>query len=71
MRPTVNEVDILKNSNDILLQETERKHTDEQPPNVLMAHAGEDSIFNKTEVLAGQWDGSDWFYWLRVWIFQR
>lgn len=54
-RPTVNEVDIVKNSNEIPLLRNEPESSEEYPSNVLMSHAGEDSIFNKTEVLAGQY----------------
>ena len=56
MRPTGNEVDIVRNSNDIPLLGHQGEHGEEQPSNVLMAHASDDSIFNKTEVLAGQSD---------------
>ncbi|CAK6978178.1 syndecan-4 isoform X2 [Scomber scombrus] len=49
-RPTVNELDVVKNSNEIPLLRNEPEQ--ENPPNVLMSHAGEGSIFNKTEVLA-------------------
>ncbi|XP_059185396.1 syndecan-4 isoform X2 [Centropristis striata] len=49
VRPTVNEVDIVQNRNEIPLLGNE---PEEHPSNVLMAHASEDSIFNKTEVLA-------------------
>lgn len=55
VRPTVNEVDIIKNSNEIPLLRNEAEAGEEHPSNVLMSHASEDSIFNKTEVLAGQW----------------
>ncbi|XP_035857737.1 syndecan-4 isoform X2 [Sander lucioperca] len=51
VRPTVNEVDIVRKSNEIPLLSNEAVLGEEQS-NVLMAHAGEDSIFNKTEVLA-------------------
>ncbi|XP_008278696.1 syndecan-4 isoform X2 [Stegastes partitus] len=50
VRPTVNEVDLVWNSNEIPVVRNE--HSDEYPSNVLMSHAGDDSIFNKTEVLA-------------------
>lgn len=55
VRPTVNEVDIVRNSNDIPLLGHEGEHGEEHPSNVLMSHASDDSIFNKTEVLAGQY----------------
>ncbi|XP_034083291.1 syndecan-4 [Gymnodraco acuticeps] len=51
-RPTVNEVNIVRDTNEILLLGNEVKTEEELPSNVLMAHASEDSIFNKTEVLA-------------------
>ncbi|XP_078112813.1 syndecan-4 isoform X2 [Sander vitreus] len=51
VRPTVNEVDIVRKSNEIPQLSNEAVPGEEQS-NVLMAHAGEDSIFNKTEVLA-------------------
>ncbi|KAM7421827.1 hypothetical protein PAMA_010062 [Pampus argenteus] len=51
VRPTVNEVDVVKEGNEIILR-NEPKPSEEYPSNVLMSHAGEDSIFNKTEVLA-------------------
>ncbi|XP_033934167.1 syndecan-4 isoform X2 [Pseudochaenichthys georgianus] len=51
-RPTVNEVDILRDTNEILLLGNKAQTEEELPSNVLMAHASEDSIFNKTEVLA-------------------
>ncbi|XP_042263650.1 syndecan-4 isoform X1 [Thunnus maccoyii] len=51
-RPTVNEVDIVKNSNEIPPLRNEPKASEDYPSNVLMSLAGEDSIFNKTEVLA-------------------
>ncbi|XP_074534620.1 syndecan-4 isoform X2 [Halichoeres trimaculatus] len=50
VRPTVNEVEIVQNSNEIPL--LRNQGGEEHPSNVLMAHASEDSIFNKTEVLA-------------------
>uniref|UniRef100_A0A4W6BVC7 Syndecan n=1 Tax=Lates calcarifer TaxID=8187 RepID=A0A4W6BVC7_LATCA len=50
VRPTVNEVEIVRNSNEIPLQRNEAETG--EPSNVLMAHASDDSIFNKTEVLA-------------------
>ncbi|KAG7494751.1 hypothetical protein JOB18_037004 [Solea senegalensis] len=53
-RPAVNEVEIVQNSNEIpLLRNKEPAEGGEEfPSNVLMAHASDDSIFNKTEVLA-------------------
>ncbi|XP_070758419.1 syndecan-4 [Enoplosus armatus] len=50
--PTINEVDIVQNSNEIPLQRNEAESGEEHPSNVLMSHASDDSIFNKTEVLA-------------------
>nr|XP_046241196.1 syndecan-4 isoform X2 [Scatophagus argus] len=52
VRPTVNEVDIVHNSNEIPLLRSETEPSEEHPSNVLMSHASGDSIFNKTEVLA-------------------
>ncbi|KAK5873167.1 hypothetical protein PBY51_013804 [Eleginops maclovinus] len=54
VRPTVNEVDIVRNSNEIPRPGNELKSEPavDFPSNVLMAHASDDSIFNKTEVLA-------------------
>ncbi|XP_028432629.1 syndecan-4 isoform X1 [Perca flavescens] len=52
VRPTVNEVDIVRKSNEIHQQSNEAAPGEDQLSNVLMAHAAEDSIFNKTEVLA-------------------
>ncbi|XP_008318596.1 syndecan-4 isoform X2 [Cynoglossus semilaevis] len=49
-RPTVNEIEIVQNSNEIPL--LRKESSEEFPANVLMAHASDDSIFNKTEVLA-------------------
>lgn len=51
-RPTIDEVDIVRNSNEVPLLRNEPG--EEQPSNVLMSHASDDSIFSKTEVLAGQ-----------------
>lgn len=50
--PTVNEVDVVRNSNEIPLLRSEPETSEDYPSNVLMSHAGDDSIFNKTEVLA-------------------
>lgn len=44
-------MDVVRN-NEVML---EHEHGDEQPSNVLMSHASDTSIFNKTEVLAGGW----------------
>ncbi|XP_020515832.2 syndecan-4 isoform X2 [Labrus bergylta] len=52
VRPTVNELEIVQNSNEIPLLRNQGQSGEEHPSNVLMAHAGDDSIFNKTEVLA-------------------
>nr|XP_019961933.1 PREDICTED: syndecan-4-like isoform X2 [Paralichthys olivaceus] len=52
VRPTVNEVDIVQNSNEIPLVRMDAETSEDYPSNVLMAHASDDSIFNKTEVLA-------------------
>ncbi|KAG8007240.1 Syndecan-4 [Nibea albiflora] len=49
-RPTIDEVNIVQNSNEIPLLRNEP--SDELPSNVLMSHASDDSIFSKTEVLA-------------------
>lgn len=49
-RPTVSEVDIVRNSNEIPLLNSGK----ERPSNVLMSHANEDSVFSKTEVFAGR-----------------
>ncbi|XP_056129092.1 syndecan-4 isoform X2 [Lampris incognitus] len=47
VRPAVNEIEIVQNSNEIPLLQHEEQHS-----NVLMSHASEESLFNKTEVLA-------------------
>ncbi|XP_071772446.1 syndecan-4 isoform X2 [Centroberyx gerrardi] len=52
VRPTVNEVDIVQKSNEIPLVKNEGQPSEEHPSNVLMSHASDESIFNKTEVLA-------------------
>ncbi|CAF94723.1 unnamed protein product, partial [Tetraodon nigroviridis] len=49
-RPSADPTDAVRN-NEILLPERGRGH-DEQLANVLMSHAAERSVFNKTEVLA-------------------
>ena len=52
--PTVDEVEEVE-SNEIPRQRNEAPSShEEQPSNVLMSHASDESIFNKTEVLAGQ-----------------
>lgn len=51
--PTVNEVDVIRESNEIPGLRSNFNSL-EDPSDVKMSHAGEDSIFNKTEVLAGQ-----------------
>uniref|UniRef100_A0A3Q0S4P1 Syndecan n=1 Tax=Amphilophus citrinellus TaxID=61819 RepID=A0A3Q0S4P1_AMPCI len=51
VRPTVNEVEIVKNSNQIPHLRNENPG-DDQLSNVLMSHTGEDSILSKTEFLA-------------------
>lgn len=53
-RPTINEVDVVQNNNEIPRLGNEGKTNEEYPTNVLMSHTSEDSILNKTEVLAGQ-----------------
>ncbi|XP_068578133.1 syndecan-4 isoform X2 [Cebidichthys violaceus] len=50
VRPTVDQVDLVQNRNEI--QVTEEEDEEAEPSNVLMSHASEDSVFNKTEVLA-------------------
>ncbi|XP_053725255.1 syndecan-4 isoform X1 [Synchiropus splendidus] len=50
VRPTVNEIDLVRNSNEISIDKSEPN--DELMSNVLMAHTAEESILNKTEVLA-------------------
>ncbi|XP_029288096.1 syndecan-4 isoform X2 [Cottoperca gobio] len=52
VRPTVNEVDVVRESNEIPRLNNEAEPSEEHPSNVLMSHASDDSIFNKTEVLA-------------------
>ncbi|KAE8298928.1 Syndecan-4 Precursor [Larimichthys crocea] len=49
-RPTIDEVGIVRDSNEVPLLRNEPG--EEQPSNVLMSHASDDSIFSKTEVLA-------------------
>jgi len=55
VRPTVNEVEIVQKSNEIPLQSNDPEASEDYPSNVLMSHASDDSILNKTEVLAGQY----------------
>lgn len=52
VRPTVDEIDIVRNRNEIPLLGNELGNKEENPSNVLMSQAKGDSIFNKTEVLA-------------------
>ncbi|KAK2861534.1 hypothetical protein Q5P01_001067 [Channa striata] len=52
VRPTINEVDIVQNRNEIPLVRNEAETKDGSPSNVLMSHASEESIFQKKEVLA-------------------
>ncbi|XP_031734635.1 syndecan-4 isoform X2 [Anarrhichthys ocellatus] len=49
--PTVDLVDLVQNRNEIQVTKEEEEE-EAKPSNVLMSHASEDSIFNKTEVLA-------------------
>uniref|UniRef100_A0A674NCR3 Syndecan n=1 Tax=Takifugu rubripes TaxID=31033 RepID=A0A674NCR3_TAKRU len=49
-RATVNQLDVVRNSNEIPLLRGD--HGDQQLSNVLMSHAGDNSVLNKTEVLA-------------------
>ncbi|MEQ2283863.1 hypothetical protein AMECASPLE_015932 [Ameca splendens] len=52
VRPTINEIDIVKNKNEIPPLGNTPGSNEENPSNVLMSQATDDSIFNKTEVLA-------------------
>ncbi|CAL8336538.1 unnamed protein product [Lota lota] len=52
VKPTVDEVEVVQKSNEIPLLRGVPSSNEEQPSNVLMAHASDESIFNKTEVLA-------------------
>ncbi|KAK9529714.1 hypothetical protein VZT92_013789 [Zoarces viviparus] len=45
-------VDLVQNRNEIQVTKEEEPKKEAEPSNVLMSHASEDSIFNKTEVLA-------------------
>ncbi|XP_056887580.1 syndecan-4 isoform X1 [Takifugu flavidus] len=49
-RATVNQLDVVRNSNEIPLLRGD--HGDQQLSNVLMSHAGDNSVLNKTEFLA-------------------
>ncbi|KAG7255213.1 hypothetical protein CRUP_014085 [Coryphaenoides rupestris] len=51
-RPTVDEVDVVRGNEIPLLDKGAPGPVEEQPSNVLMSHASDESIFNKTEVLA-------------------
>ncbi|XP_028285091.1 syndecan-4-like isoform X1 [Parambassis ranga] len=50
VRPTISEMDEVQKNNEIPMLRNEPESNN--PPNVLMSHASDDSIFNKTEVLA-------------------
>lgn len=52
VQPTVDEVAVVQNSNEIPILRNEAEPSEEHPSNVLMSHASDDSVFNKTEVLA-------------------
>ncbi|XP_043977060.1 syndecan-4 isoform X2 [Gambusia affinis] len=52
VRPTDDEVDLVKNRNEFPRLGGEPRAKEENPSNVLMSQARGDSIFNKTEVLA-------------------
>lgn len=52
-RPTVDQLDAIGNSNEIPSLRSD--HGDELLSNVLMSHAADNNVFNKTEVLAGGW----------------
>ncbi|CAL8337719.1 unnamed protein product [Merluccius merluccius] len=53
VKPVVNEVDEVRNSNEIpTLHKGVASSNEENLSNVLMSHASDESIFNKTEVLA-------------------
>ncbi|XP_064825324.1 syndecan-4 [Oncorhynchus masou masou] len=49
-KPTPNEIELVQKNNELSVQGAPKP--EEYPSNVLMAHAGEESIFRKTEVLA-------------------
>ncbi|XP_029508315.1 syndecan-4-like [Oncorhynchus nerka] len=50
LKPTVNEIQLVQKNNEVSVWVSPKP--EEHPSNVLMAQAGEESIFNKTEVLA-------------------
>ncbi|XP_062326341.1 syndecan-4 isoform X2 [Osmerus eperlanus] len=50
-RPTVNDIDLVRNRNEVLVR-AEPPQQEEHPSNVLMSHAGSEGLFNKTEILA-------------------
>ncbi|XP_072308167.1 syndecan-4 isoform X2 [Eucyclogobius newberryi] len=52
VRPTVDEEEVIHKSNEIPPLRNKPEITEEHPSNVRMSHASDDSIFNKTEVLA-------------------
>ena len=52
LKPTVNEIQLVQKNNEVSVWVSPKP--EEHPSNVLMAHAGEESIFNKTEILAGE-----------------
>lgn len=52
-RVTVDQLDVVGNGNEIPLLRGD--HGDQQPSNVLKSHAGDNSVLNKKEVLAGGW----------------
>ncbi|XP_012709361.2 syndecan-4 isoform X2 [Fundulus heteroclitus] len=52
VRPTVDEVDLVQNRNEIPALGTGLGPKDQNPSNVLMSQATGDSVFNSTEVLA-------------------
>nr|XP_046174572.1 syndecan-4 [Oncorhynchus gorbuscha] len=49
-KPTPNEIELVQKNNEVSVRGAPKP--EEYPSNVLMAHAGEESIFRKTEVLA-------------------
>uniref|UniRef100_A0A4W5MAR7 Syndecan n=1 Tax=Hucho hucho TaxID=62062 RepID=A0A4W5MAR7_9TELE len=49
-KPTVNEIQLVQKYNEVSVRGSPKP--EEHPSNVLMAHAGEESIFNKTDILA-------------------
>nr|XP_046167876.1 syndecan-4-like isoform X2 [Oncorhynchus gorbuscha] len=50
LKPTMNEIQLVQKNNEVSVWVSPKP--EEHPSNVLMAQAGEESIFNKTEVLA-------------------